>query len=271
MKDIYVITGATGGMGEDIALNINPKGINILVDLDDKKLKKLSDELKKKKIESITFKCDITDQSRINELVELVKETGHFKALIHTAGISGHMGTANRILDVNLAGTALLTNAFYEIADNSIIILISSMSGRLVPDSFLYDKALSNPLDPNLYRKIKLFAGKPDNAYAFSKKGVHMLVEREVGKWAFKNSRIISVSPGAIETDLALLEAENNPAVNIMIKHSPISRFGTVQEVTAMVKYLCSDDANFITGADFLIDGGATSHMKYNNIFKDLK
>ena len=271
MKNICVITGATGGMGIDIAKNFKKDDILVLADLNKEKLDNLVIELKNLGIESYGMVCDISKIDDINSLVNKTKELGHFSTLIHTAGVSESMGDWQKILTINLIGTKLLSDAFYEIADNSTVIHIASMTGRLVPNSKLFDKTLSNPLHPKFLKKMKLFANKPTNAYAFSKKGVIMLVENEVGKWAKKNSRILSISPGAIDTPLSRLEAKNTPAVDILIKNTPIPRYGTVSEITSLINYLCTKEAEFINGTDILIDGGIVSHMKNNDIFKDLK
>lgn len=271
MKKVCVITGATGGMGEDIARNIKDHDLLLLVDLDQEKLDKLKKELTGKKIAAETMVCDISNKDNIKSLVTKTKELGKFKTLIHTAGVSESMQNSEMILKINLIGTKMLMDYFYEIAEDSLIINIASMTGRLVPDSFLYNKTLSDPLNSKFLKKMKPFIKKPTNAYAFSKKGMIMLVEQEVGKWAQKKSRIISVSPGAIDTPLSRLESEGNPAVEMLIKNTPIPRYGTPKEITDLINFLCSKEAEFINGTDILIDGGITSHMKYHDIFKDLK
>ena len=268
MKDVYVITGATGGMGSDIAKKITKKGTVVLADIDAKKLTKLKTELTKSKIKAKTIVCDISRKDDIDQLVGLVKDLGNFKVMVHTAGVSESMKNANNILKINLVGTKLLMDAFYEIANDSIFINIASMTGHMVPDSFLYNKLLTNPTQKGFLRKMSIFtSNKPTNAYAFSKKGMILLTEKEVGKWAKKNSRILSISPGAIKTPLSLLEAKSNPAVDFMVSNTPIPRFGEVEEITDLVNFLISKKATFINGADILIDGGITSHIAYNDIF----
>ena len=266
MKDVYVVTGATGGMGADIAKKITKKGIVVLTDIDAKRLSRLRAELTKKKIKSETIVCDVSKKEDIDRLVDLVKDLGKFKAMVHTAGVSESMKDPSTILKINLVGTKMLMDAFYEIADDSIFINIASMTGHMVPDGF-YNKWLVDPTAKGFLGKMKLLASNGTNAYAFSKKGMLLLTEKEVGKWAEKKSRIVSISPGAIKTPLSLLEAKDNPAVNFMIEKTPIPRYGEPEEITSLVNYLLSDDAAFITGVDILIDGGITSHMVYNDIF----
>lgn len=267
MKDVYVITGATGGMGADIAKNLNKKGILLLVDLNEEKLIELKKALKTKKIDADYATCDISNQAQIEALVKKTESLGKFKALIHTAGISGSMATADVIFKVNLIGTQLLMDAFFRIADHSVIMNFASMAGHMVPNFFLYNKTLLNPLQPNFLKKMKRFTkGNPGYAYAFSKKGVIMITENEVGKWAKKDSRILSISPGTFETPMADLEEDNNKEMKVMLDHTPVPRRGKPEEITDLVKLLL--DVEYINGVDILIDGGITTFMKKNDILK---
>ncbi len=263
MKDIIVITGATGGMGAHLAKNISNKDIILLAGRNKEKLDDLKKELLAKKIKAETIICDMKKSSDIKKLANKTKDLGHFKIMVHTAGISEHMGTTEDILNTNLIGTKLLMDEFYKIADDSIFINIASMSGHVIDLENKTNDILLNPLDEDFFNKINPYLKKDGGkAYSLSKKGVILLSEAEAKKWSTKNSRIISVSPGAIKTALALKEEEHHPEMTHMINNSPIPRYGDVKEVTDLVKFLISDKAKFITGADFLIDGGATSYLK---------
>lgn len=265
MKDVYVITGATGGMGLSIALDFNKKARLVLVDLEEEKLIRLQQKLLKKDIYAVIISADITNDKDIKKIVNTVKQLGKFKTMIHTAGISDTMGTPKRVLEVNLLGTQKLMNAFYEIANNSIFINISSMTAYLVPDSFLYNKTLLDPLHRNFFKKMSLYIKKPNAAYAFSKKGVSLITEKAVGKWATKNSRILAISPGAVETPLLRAESSNSNSIDLLISKTPVKRAAEPKEISNLVYHVI--DNEFINGADILIDGGITSYMKYYDIF----
>lgn len=272
MKNIYVLTGATGGMGSDYARNFKEDGILIISDLNQAKLEALQTELKKQKIKSEICVCDVADPASVDHLVQFTKSLGKFKALIHMAGLPESNPNLELIYKVNLMGVKYLNDAFYEICDHSIIIHIASMMGHMVPDSKLYNKTLADPLNPKFYKKMKIFTqNKGTNAYAFAKKGVIMLVEREVGKFAKKNTRILSVSPGAVETPMSTTDASDTKVIDTFVKNTPIPRMAEPSETTSLLHYLCSDAAEFINGTDILIDGGITAHMKFNDIFKDQK
>lgn len=268
MKDIYILTGATGGMGLDYAHNFNHDGILIISDLNEEKLNNLKQELALKNIHAEVCVCDVSDSASIKNLVETTKKLGKFKALIHMAGLPESNPNTDLIYKVNLIGVKLLVDAFYEISDNSTIILIASMTGHLVPNSRLYDKKLLDPLNPNFLKKMKfLTQGKGTNAYSFAKKGVIMMVEKEVSRFASKKTRIISVSPGAVKTPMTSTDASDTSVIDHFVKNTPIPRMAEPIEVTKLIQYLCSEEAAFINGTDILIDGGITSHMKYHKIF----
>jgi len=268
MKDIYVLTGATGGMGSDYAHNFKHDGILIISDLNQEKLETLKKELDKKDINSEICVCDVSDKNSVNNLVEFTKSLGKFKTLIHMAGLPESNPNTDLIYQVNLIGTKYLMDSFYEICDNSILLLIASMTGHLVPDSKLYNKTLLDPLNEKFLKKMKFFTqGKGTNAYAFAKKGMIMLVKKEVGKFAEKNTRIITISPGAVETPMSSTDASDTSVIETFVKNTPIPRMAKPIEITKLLQYLCTEEASFINGTDILIDGGITSHMKYNKIF----
>ena len=263
MKDVYVITGATGGMGLDIAKNLDKKGILLLADLYEDNLIKLKKQLDTKGIKSEIMPCNIADEKQIKALVAKAASLGNFKALIHTAGISGSMADAETIMRVNLIGTQLLMNNFYKIADNSVVINFSSMAGHMIPDMFFYNNILLRPLSINFLSKIKKFhKNNPGHAYAFSKKGVIMISAKEATKWGKKNSRIMSLSPGTFETPMAALEEKTNKSMKIMLNKTPVKRAGNPREITNLVKLLL--DCEYINGVDILIDGGITAAMRHD-------
>jgi len=108
MKDIYVLTGATGGMGSDYAHNFKHDGILIISDLNQEKLETLKKELDKKDINSEICVCDVSDKNSVNNLVEFTRSLGKFKTLIHMAGLPESNPNTDLIYQVNLIGTKYL-------------------------------------------------------------------------------------------------------------------------------------------------------------------
>jgi NAD(P)-dependent dehydrogenase (short-subunit alcohol dehydrogenase family) len=93
---------------------------------------------------------------------------------------------------------------------------------------------------------------------ASSKRGVQRLVRRHACEWGAKCGRIVSISPGIIDTGMGRLENENQPMMLQMVESSALARMAEPDEVAKVAAFLVSDDASFITGTDVLVDGGAT-------------
>ena len=99
-------------------------------------------------------------------------------------------------------------------------------------------------------------------AYAWAKRGVHRLVQREAERIGRRGGRICSVSPGMIDTPMGRQEAAARPTNGMLVDATPLGREGRSEEVAATVAFLLSDDASFINGIDVLVDGGVVAALR---------
>jgi NAD(P)-dependent dehydrogenase (short-subunit alcohol dehydrogenase family) len=240
-------------MGVAVAALLAPRGPLLLADRDLDAASRVAADLGG---DVRAIACDITDQTSVDALVEA---TGRLGALVLTAGLSPNMGTGAEILDVNLVGTDRVVRAFERILQpGSVAVCFSSMSAHMMPPSPEVDALVDNPEDPGLVDGLAAM-GLVDHtgiAYTVSKRGVIRLVERRAGVWGASGARLVSLSPGVIDTPMGRLEDANEPAMAEMVATSALRREGRPEEIAAVAAFLASDAASFITGTDILVDGG---------------
>ncbi|WP_054711486.1 SDR family oxidoreductase [Bacillus sp. JCM 19041] len=264
MKDVYVITGGTGGMGKAIAQLVGPKGTVLLADVNEERLQITKDELIEKGINDVHVQTvDITDTENVKALAKKTKSLGTLKAIVNTAGLSPTMGSSKKMTEVNLVGTAIILDEFLKIAGpDTVAVCISSMSGHMVPRQGAYVDVLKKPLDPNVVEAMEQFAqGNSGAAYSMSKLGVLMLVEDQAWEWGQRGARIVSVSPGSINTPMGRQEASQQAQMKMLLEQTPLQREGESMEIAAVVAFLLSDDASYVTGTDIRVDGGTVANV----------
>jgi NAD(P)-dependent dehydrogenase (short-subunit alcohol dehydrogenase family) len=199
--------------------------------------------------------CDLTDPESLSALFARVDR---LDALVVTAGVSPAMADARTIFDVDLAGMArVLAGLDGLVTSGTVAVCVASMAGHLGTWSDEILRALDDPL------------GTPDagltsdsgTAYMLAKLGVIRLVKRTALEWGPRGARILSVSPGVINTPMGKLELADTAGTSEIAHGSAVGRMGNAEEVAAVISFLCSDGASFMTGTDVLVDGGAVTSI----------
>ncbi len=183
------------------------------------------------------------------------------------------MAPGRRIYDVNLISLERVLSAFEAtLVPGSVAVCFASMAAHMVPAATEVDAVLDNPASPTFFDSLEALGLDPDEpqfAYALSKRGVVRLIRRRASLWGEHGARLLSVSPGIIDTGLGQLEAANEPAMANMVVQSPAARMGRPEEVAAVAAFLTSDAASFMTGTDVLVDGGFVATLDQDRAGSD--
>jgi NAD(P)-dependent dehydrogenase (short-subunit alcohol dehydrogenase family) len=260
---LRIVVGAGSGMGAAVAARFARLGPLLLADSRAGSLAEVADRLPG---DTSTTKCDITDPAEVQSLVDAARESGRPPAaLVITAGLSPTMAGGRRIHEVNLIGTERVLRAFEPLVGaGTACVVLASIAGHMIPPDQTVDSILAEPLAEDYFERLEGLGLDPDNseiAYAASKRGVRLMVCRHAGAWGARGARIVSVSPGIIDTGMGRQEAASQPMMAGMLDSSALGRMGEADEVAAVVEFLASDAASYVTGTDLLVDGGTMSSM----------
>ncbi len=264
MTSVAVVTGGASGIGLACARRLGPGHHLVLADINPETLSAATAELRAAGFAVTPVEMDITDRAALARLAETTQALGRLAALVNAAGVSPSMAGAPRILAVNLVGTALVERTFLPLSEaGTAVVLIASNSGHMSAAAQQLDPILRHPLEGGFVERIAAEAGSPETAYSISKRGVMLYCETVAPEWAKRGARIVSVSPGMIETPMGRLEFSKQPLMKPMLEMTPLGRWGQAEDIAAAVMFLVSPEASFITGTDLRVDGGITPLFKH--------
>lgn len=270
MKEVVVLVGS-GSIGQAIARRVGAGKKIILGDLKISAANDAAKILENAGFETSTVEVDISSRESILNLIEHAKKFGEIKNFINAAGVSPSQASVEKILQVDLYGTAVLLEEFGKIiSENGSGVIISSQSGHRLnalteEENFLLATTPTEKLlEIDFLKKIS----DTLKAYQFAKRGNVLRVMYEATKWGKRNATINSISPGIIITPLANdeLHGPRGEGYRKMLEKSPAKRAGTPDEVGDLAEFLMSSRGKFISGADFLIDGGTTASYFFGDL-----
>ncbi|MBV4358745.1 SDR family NAD(P)-dependent oxidoreductase [Pinibacter aurantiacus] len=232
---VAVITGGNSGIGYAAAKKLKENGANVIIT-----------GRRREAVEKASVELGVTgmiaDQSRLTDIVNLVEQVkaqfGKVDILLVNAGIT-KFSTIEQIeetqfdemMDVNFKGAYFTLSRFIPLLnDGASVIMLSSTSATISP--------------------------KGASVYAAGKAAINAVVKIAALELAPRKIRVNAVSPGPIATEIMNKIGLNETLENQLLQSVPLGRMGKAEEVAGMIHYLAGEDASFLTGANFLIDGG---------------
>ncbi|MGM0750395.1 MAG: 3-oxoacyl-[acyl-carrier-protein] reductase [Bacillota bacterium] len=238
---VALVTGASRGIGREIALELAREGCNVAVNYSgsEAKANEVVDEIKGLGREAIAVQCNVSDSEAVQAMVkETIGQFGSVDILVNNAGITKdnllmRMKEAewDDVININLKGVFLCTKAVTRQ-------MMKQRSGRIINIS-----------------SIVGVSGNPGQAnYVAAKSGVIGLTKTTAKELAPRGITVNAIAPGFISTDMTDQLPED--VRNEMLKQIPLSRFGDPKDIAKVVTFVASDSAAYMTGQTLHIDGG---------------
>lgn len=220
-------------------------------------------------IDATAVNCDVTDRQAVDEMFRTAAGLGPVAAVVHAAGVSPAMGDAEYVLRTNAIGTLNVNEAFFaSAADGGAIVNVASMAAHLMPEELIPVAAFPSALTDQKAFLADLLAAcdiadaeaRSGIAYAVSKNFVKWYSSAQAERFNGRGLRIVSVSPGSVDTEMGRLEEAGGAGALVM--DAAVPRWGRPEEMAELFAYCVSDKAGYLTGTDILNDGGVVASLR---------
>ena len=241
MEKVALVTGATRGIGKQIAITLSKEGYNIALNYrtENDELENLKKEIGANNVEVLAVQGDVSNFEDCENVVkETIEKFGRIDVLVNNASITKDMLLARmkeedfkQVIDVNLVGT-------FNVTKNVISYMMKARSGRII----------------NISSVVGISGNAGQSNYAASKAGIIGFTKSLAKEVASRNILVNAIAPGFIQTSMTdVLKDEIKEEI---AKAIPLKRMGTADDVANLVKFLASEDSSYITGQVINVDGG---------------
>ncbi|ONH23070.1 oxidoreductase [Pseudofrankia asymbiotica] len=240
----------------------------VISDVNQQRLDEAVTELAALGIDADAVPCDITDRSSVDALLARASEPGPVTAVVHTAGVSPQMGSAETIMRINALGTVHVTEASLAVADEGFALVnVASIAGHMLPGFLIPRRAYRLALTDleKFARKMTAAASRgpkamrPGSAYSLSKNFVIWYSQRQAASFGARGARVLSVSPGSFDTPMGRLEEKSGAGK--LLDYAALKRFGDPAEIAELLVFCASARPGYLTGTDILCDGGTRAGL----------
>lgn len=241
MDKCALITGATRGIGKQIAITLAKQGYNIALNYrkENEELENTKKEIEKIGVQILAVKGDVANFEDCENFVkQVIERFGQINVLVNNAGITKDMllmrmkkEDSEQVIDTNLVGT-------FNVTKNVVPYMMKARSGRII----------------NISSVVGISGNAGQTNYSASKAGIIGFTKSLAKEIASRNILVNAVAPGFIETNMT--DVLKDDVKQEIAKNIPLKRMGTTQDVANVVKFLASDDSSYITGQVINVDGG---------------
>jgi NAD(P)-dependent dehydrogenase (short-subunit alcohol dehydrogenase family) len=263
--DVVVVTGV-GGMGVACGRRLGSGAHLVFADFDATKLDGVVESFAADGFDVTGQHVDVSDRASVDALVDVVRDLGTLRTLVHTAGLSPTQATGARVLEVDMLGTDHVLAAFFDVVvEGTAAVCIASMAGYMATFPPELERALTlAPTDGLMDLLGDIDLDDFGATYSLAKRVNQLRVEQAAVTWGQRGGRVVSISPGIISTPMGRQEIEEGAGEQMqgMLAISPVSRIGTAEDIAAAAQWLASPAASFVSGCDVRVDGGVTAAVR---------